>query len=48
MSYTVEAKRIRNKNKDSLAIGGELNISLLKLLKRKLYPSDDCKLYYPI
>lgn len=30
MSYTVEAKRIRNKYKDCLAIGGELNISLLK------------------
>ena len=34
MSYTVEAKRIRNKNMDCLAIGGELNISLLKWMLR--------------
>ena len=29
--------------------GGFLSISIMALmLNRKLYPSDDCKLYYPI
>lgn len=26
----------------------EVSNSMNKLLNRKLYPSDDCKLYYPI
>ncbi|WP_295096747.1 hypothetical protein, partial [uncultured Catenibacterium sp.] len=30
-------------------VGDELNISdFTQVLNRKLYPSDDCKLYYPI
>ena len=34
MSYTVEAKWTRNKNKDCLAIGGDLNINLLKRMRK--------------
>lgn len=32
--YTVEAKWTRNKNKDCLAIGGDLNIKLLKRMRK--------------
>ncbi|MGN9226018.1 hypothetical protein ACTM83_06565, partial [Catenibacterium mitsuokai] len=32
--YTVEAKWTRNKNKDCLAIGGDLNINLLKRMHK--------------
>jgi len=28
--------------------GSESVTSLAEVLNRKLYPSDDCKLYYPI
>lgn len=27
---------------------GSIDIEETKMLNRKLYPSDDCKLYYPI
>ncbi len=40
MSYTVEAKRIRNKNKDCLAIGGNLNINLLKWMRKHPRSND--------
>ena len=33
-SYTVEAKWTRNKNKDCLAIGGDLNINVLKRMHK--------------
>ena len=40
--YTVEAKWTRNKNKDCLTTGGDLNIILLKQM-RKHPRSYDCK-----
>ena len=34
--YTVEAKWTRNKNKDCLTTGGDLNIILLKQMRKHL------------